>query len=573
MASEATTTHISWDGTRTPLKTTLFVVVCVTWLLPGLVGHDPWKYDEAVVFGIVNEILRTGDWVSFRIAGEPFFGKAPLFVWTAAPLAKLLGGVLPVHDAARLAAGLYVAATLFFLSRAGAELLGERGIRVSVLLFIGCLGLLIRAHEMTSDLAGLTGVAMALYGVALAHRRPYAGGAVTGAAIGVAFLGNGFLPAGMILFMLVVLPAVSPIWRGMRHVSTVGVALAVAAPLVGLWPLLLSMAGPIDLHAWFEAAGTSRWNDTVTRDPAMEMLYFARLLPWYAWPAWPLAAWALWRSRRTLLDRRELLVPLAAFLAFFLVASVMGDARDSNGMAMLLPLAILGAAELDSLPRGAASALDWFGMMTFLSLAALVWIGFFAAMTGQPEVALAWIQKEVPGFRYRFSFVSCALATLLTLIWIVVVARSLRSTRRAIVNWAAGITMSWMLMMTLGLPLVEQARSYRDVAARIVRELPQDPRDRNCVARLNVGDAQRALLAYFANITTDALEQPASRTCNSLLVQASPLKVPRVGPEWEESWRGSRPGDRHELFILYRRKLDRPLLEQLDPVPDRKLRT
>jgi hypothetical protein len=41
--------RIAWDGTRTPLKTALFLVVCVTWLLPGLVGHDPWKYDEAVV--------------------------------------------------------------------------------------------------------------------------------------------------------------------------------------------------------------------------------------------------------------------------------------------------------------------------------------------------------------------------------------------------------------------------------------------------------------------------------------------------------------------------------------------
>src|SRR5258706_4600624 len=128
--------RIAWDGTRTPLKTTLFLVVCPTWLLPGLVGHDPWKYDEAVVFGVVAEILRSGDWISFRIAGEPFFGKAPLFVWTAALLAKLLGGVLSLHDAARLAAGVYMALTMLFLSRAGHELLGERAVRTSVLLLI-----------------------------------------------------------------------------------------------------------------------------------------------------------------------------------------------------------------------------------------------------------------------------------------------------------------------------------------------------------------------------------------------------------------------------------------------------
>src|SRR6188768_1627175 len=94
--------RIAFDGTRTPLKTTLFVVVCFAWLLPGLVGHDPWKTDEAIVFGSVMEILRGGDWLNFHIAGEPLIGGAPLFLWSAAVLAKVLGAILPLHDAARL---------------------------------------------------------------------------------------------------------------------------------------------------------------------------------------------------------------------------------------------------------------------------------------------------------------------------------------------------------------------------------------------------------------------------------------------------------------------------------------
>lgn len=543
-------TPISWDGARTPEKTALFVLICIAWLVPGLVGHDPWKYDEAVVFGVVTEILRTGDWINFQIAGEPFFGKAPLFVWSAAALAKMLGGILAVHDAARLSAGVFMALTLAFLSRAGMELLGERGMRLSVLMLIGCLGLLIRAHEMTTDLAGLMGSALGLYGAALAARRPVAGGAVVGAAIGVSLLGNGPLPAGMILAMLAVMPAVSPLWRTRRHAATVGMAVAVALPVSALWPIALAYAHPGAFQTWLETATASRWADPVNHDNGMETLYFARLLPWYAWPAWPLAAWALWRGRRSMLQRRELMLPLAAFIAFFLVASLVGDARDANAMALLLPLALLGAAELDSLPRGAASALDWFGMMTFLSIGALLWIGFLAAMTGSPRAAAEWLTREVPGFRYHFSFVASGLAALLTLIWIAVVARSLRSTRRALVNWTAGITMVWMLMMTIGLPLVDQARSYRAVSARLVEQLPQGF---HCIARRNLGDAQRALLDYFANITTVPEESPASADCNALLVQAAPLKLPAIDSGWIETWRGSRPGDRHELFILYRR--------------------
>jgi hypothetical protein len=131
-----------------------------------------------------------------------------------------------------------------------------------------------------------------------------------------------------------------------------------------------------------------------------------------------------------------------------------------------------------------------------------------------------------------------------------VVARSLRSSRRALVNWAAGITMAWMLVMTLGLPLVDQARSYRALASRVVTHLPPQF---TCIVRHNVGDAQRALLDYFASIRTIRDDMPAARRCEVLLLQASPLRVPAVEAPWIEQWRGSRPGDRNELFIVYRR--------------------
>src|SRR6185437_10505769 len=115
-------------------------------------------------------------------------------------------------------------------------------------------------------------------------------------------------------------------------------------------------------------------------------------------------------------------------------------------------------------------------------------------LTGKPQVAADMLRREVPDFHYGFNYLAVALAALLTLMWGVVVARSLRSTRRALVNWAAGITMVWMLVMTLGLPLVDQARSYRGVAARLAAELSPAP---TCIARRNLGDAQRALLDYF----------------------------------------------------------------------------
>ncbi len=356
---------IAYDGTRTPLKSTLFIVLCLAWVLPGLVGHDPWKYDEAVVFGAVTEMLRSHDWLAFSVAGEPTFERAPLFFWVAAAFAKVFGLVLPLHDAARLAVGFFMAATLALLSAASYELEGTRGVRLSVLLFLGCLGLLIRAHEMSTDLAGLTGVALGLYGIALASRRPWLGGVLTGAGVGMAFLGDGFLPVGVLAALMVALPATSPFWRTRSYATSMAIAAVVAAPLLAVWPVALTTVSPVALHKWMASATSSRWTDGFGQGDFLELLYFVRILPWYAWPAWPLAAWALWKGRRNLAARRDLMLPLVSFAAFFVVISVFGEARDVNALPLLLPLALLGAAEVDTLPRGAASALDWFGMTTF----------------------------------------------------------------------------------------------------------------------------------------------------------------------------------------------------------------
>lgn len=547
---EGFATTLAYDGTRTPVKSALFVLVCLAWLLPGLVGHDPWKSDEAIVFGIVHDILGTREWILLTLAGEPVVDRAPLYPWIAAASARAFGGGwIAVHDAARLATGLFMALTLAFVALASRELMGERAMRLSVLLFIGCLGLLIRAHEMSTDLAGVTGIALALYGLALAARRPHVGGAVTGLGAGLGFLGDGMLPLALVAILMLALPLAGSAWRTRRYAATAAYAFAAAAPLVALWPALLFIASPSAAAEWLSRLFASRWTGS-TRGGILDFVYFAKTLPWYAWPAWPLAAWSVWRARQSLATRADLLLPFVATVVFFVGLSLFADAREANTMPLLLPLALLGVAEIDTLRRGAASALDWFGVTTFFLLAAAIWLGWVAALTGSPEPVAAWIAREVPGFRYPFRFIPFALAALLTLIWLVVVARSLRTTRRALVNWTAGITMVWMLAMTLGLPLVDQARSYRGVAQELATRIPVGYQ---CALARDVGEAQRALLYQFASVRFMRPEHSGASRCRVLVVQAHPSRIPPAEAGWSEVWRGSRPGDKSELLLLYRR--------------------
>ena len=59
----------------------------IAYVVPGLVGHDPWKPNEAYSFGIIYHIWGSGDWVVPILAGEPFMEKPPLFYISAACVA------------------------------------------------------------------------------------------------------------------------------------------------------------------------------------------------------------------------------------------------------------------------------------------------------------------------------------------------------------------------------------------------------------------------------------------------------------------------------------------------------
>jgi 4-amino-4-deoxy-L-arabinose transferase-like glycosyltransferase len=51
-------------------------VLVLVFVLAGLTGHEPWKADEAYVFGIVHELLESGDWIVPRLASGFFMSVA-----------------------------------------------------------------------------------------------------------------------------------------------------------------------------------------------------------------------------------------------------------------------------------------------------------------------------------------------------------------------------------------------------------------------------------------------------------------------------------------------------------------
>jgi len=527
---------------KLPLSDVGLVVLCALYLLPGLTGHDPWKSDDAVHFGITYGFLTGSDWLVPHLAGEPMLGSPPLYYWIAAICARLFGWLLPLHDAARLASGLCGAAFLAFLASASRHLHGPEAGSAAVLVAIGCLGLLVPIHDMQPQVALLAASAAFYAGLARLPQRPIAGGLQIGLGLGLGFLAAGMTALVTLAPLLLLLPT-NRHWRSAAGRRGLIVAVAVALPLIALWPMLLARRAPTELTAWWLADRPHFQGHWLNSLPDQ-----AELLVWFAWPALPLALWTLWLNRHRL-SEPALSLPLAGTATTLLALLLLYQPRPVEALPLLVPLTLLAAAGAGRMRRGASNAFDWFGMMTFSLVAALIWLGGIAMTFGLPPKVAHNFAKLAPGFVAHGSLAVFVAAALLTLAWLWLIFASPRSPWRAISHWAAGVTLVWVLVIALWLPWIDYGKSYRSVAVSLKRALPTSGQ---CIAGRYLGGAQRASLQYFAGIVTVNANTPAGTACGLLLVQGSQKSLPAPAG-WHKLWEGHRPGDRSERLRLYRR--------------------
>ncbi len=534
-----------FKGITLPPSGWVLAVLLATYIFTGLIGHDPWKHDDAITIGIVYDIFSNGDWLTPELAGQAH-PHAPFYYWTAALTAHLFSWLLPMHDAARLASGIYTLLALEFILLAARELHGREHAAAAPLILAGSIGFLFHAHEAQPMLAALTAHTAAYWALALLPRRPRQATAVFGAALALGFLANGLLPA------LTLLPlAAATVWQApqrRRCALQLLAALALAAVLCAAWLVPLQIAAPDYLAAL--------WRDEIAAlakpvaIPANVARYL-NLLLWYAWPALPLAAWALWAKRRALASK-PLALPLATFVAVLLILGADVEMSSASALLLLPPLVLLAVPGVATLRRGAANAFDWFGMMTFTLFAIVVWIAWSAMVFGWPTRLARQVVRLEPGFVGQFGALAFACALLATAVWFWLIVTSPRSPMRGIMHWMAGLTLFWLLIAALWMPWIDYGKTYRPLAASLAETLPASG---NCIANGNLPDALIASLDYFSGIRTVARDGAVGQTCDWLLVQGE--LAPDAATGWRKSWEGRRPSDRRddEKLSLYQREI------------------
>lgn len=522
-------------------KTRLLIILSIIWICMGLVGHEPWKPDESQSISIVKSMLNGENFIAPVAVGDQRMEYPPLYHLSAAGTAKLLSPILNTHDAARLVTGLWMAITLLMVGMIGRELWGYGAGRQTTFIFLGSFGLVLTAHLLRPEVAGLAGSAMGFYALALAKRRPYRAAVLFGSGVGIGFLATGLIAPLTLIATAIILPALFSAWRTKSYLVVLSVAALFAAPWLIIWPLLAWFYAPEVFLVW--------WQRSIANIDGYNYWYYIKTLSWYALPALPLALWGLWSYRKQLLRDPKFQLPIVFFLTSLALIGTSNSPTETNALIFLLPLAALAGGGVETLKRGAAGLLNWFGLMLFGTMAFLIWLGWFAMQFDWPAKLnermqfLSGLSEPVMGW------VGLIIALAITIVWLLVINNSRRSNRAAVTDWAVGSTMVWSLLMCLWLPWIDSAKSYAGVMHGIAQSVPKQF---NCMQSANLGSAQEALLDYYTDIRVNAVQRDVQ--CDLYLIQDE-RSSPRIklNKEWKLIWEGKRAAERRESFRLYQR--------------------
>jgi len=517
-----------------PPRSIVLWTMALIYLLVGVVGHDPWRGDDAQYFGPVLEMLRGHHWLIPHLAGEPLLDYPPLYYWIAALCAKATAWLLPWHDGARLASAVLVGLTLWLCADAARRMYGPNARASAFLLMLGTLGLVVHAHETQPLLAVVASQALTFWGVAYAARRPVFGAVAAGLGVGCAFLAQGINALVITVPALFFLPGVGTMLLGLLTAS--GVA--------ALWLGLAANSAPALLTLWWKS---HLLDFTPTLDNIKEPGDLFGLLGWFAWPLWPVAGWALWRERPRLAQAHWRMLIVCAVLA--LATTVLfGPMHPADTLPVLVPLALMAAAGLTTLRRGAANAFDWFSGMNFAVFALLLWLGWTSLTLAWPPGLGRHVAKVAPNFVLGDTFWPSMAGVVLCLLWVGILANSRRSPYRGAKNWAAGMTMLWCLAVVLLQPWFNHSKSYRQATESLAQTLAEH--SPACVERIGVSPSLKVALDYYAKLRTKPFN-PKDARCDAVLVSGHGRPA-ALGAEWHPRWTYARGGgNQREEINLY----------------------
>lgn len=419
---------------------------------PGLSATGLLKEDEPRYASIGREMARSGDWITPRLWGQPWFEKPALLYWMTAAAFKLgLGDDL----APRVPVALLSVAFLIFFQWILSREFGARAAWTAVVIlgtsaaWVG--SSFIGATDLPMTVAFSAAMLLSLEWIETGQRRrlPWAA-----AMLGIAVLAKGLVPLALALPL---------VWFGRRRwtdllrPAVLGVFLIVALP----WYLLCYLHnGTVFLRTFFWEQHFERFTTTTLAHGQPFWFYVpvlaAALIPWTPLLVL-LGRRALYRDAR----RRFLLLWLLFVLVFF-------SFSKNKLPGYLLPLAPAAAA-LMGIALAEAPRARW-----ALPAAALCLVAIPAAVPVLPRALASGLSRApLPAFQWTW-LLPFALA--LALWWLD------RQGRRpaALVVMATAVTAAVVTLKLVDLPAIDAAVSARPLWRTIATQ-----RDSVCIQSMH----------------------------------------------------------------------------------------
>ncbi|MEY4138647.1 MAG: hypothetical protein RLZZ371_829 [Pseudomonadota bacterium] len=547
------------------------LLFCLAYVLPGFFGRAPWKSDDIATYGYMAELARgASDWWQPTLAGLSPEVDALLPYWLGAWAIQLAPSWLSPDLATRLPFMLLLVLALiatwygtYYLARNplaqpvafafGGEARPADYARAiadgGLLAFIACLGLAQLAHETTPALTQLCFTSLLFYATAALPYRPF----TPGLSAGVALLGLTLAGAPSIALALG-LGATSLYFLAPTEEATTAMASQKKLRASGLALLsLLSASVASYLNLW-------HWRIDLPQADLAEWQSLGRLFLWFTWPAWPLAVWTLWRWRRQIFNVRftglHLWLPIW-FVSVASSATLTTSAADRSLLLALPALAALAAFALPTLSRSVGALIDWFTLIFFTGCALVIWVVWISMQTGYPAQPALNVARLVPGFVHSFSLIPFLMALAASLVWAWLVkwrvGRHRAAIWKSVVLPAGGAALSWLLLMSLWLPLLDYARSYAPMVKLTMSTMGQSP---GCVATLGLNPGQIAAFQFHGKLDLQAFKPQNS--CQWLIADIDTARLRHdltASPDWQLRLATGHPAERKDSIWLYQRQL------------------
>ncbi len=528
--SPATTPAIVTQEAVRRLPRWALLLLSVAYVLAGFLGREPWKSVDIASFGQMRELaLGQSDWISPNFLASMPEMMALVPYWLGAgfiQLNALVGAPLAMDVAVRVPFALLLALALastwyatYYLARLpqaqpvpfafGGEADPINYARSladgSLLAMLAMLGLAQLSHETTPTLSQLAFSALLFYAVAASSLRHIAPG------IALLLSSLGLALSGAPAFGLALCLAAAWV-RGMQ-----GDAKAL------MWASAMAACGFI---AAALAHSLGQWQAQIGSWPASARDWWTlgKLWVWFTWPAWPLALVALWRWRRWW---RSLHIAWpAAVLAVMVVATIVRPGADRTLLLAVPAFACLAAMALPTLHRSVSALVDWFTILFFAGCGLVIWVIYLSMHTNIPAKPAANVRRLLPGFEPSFSVIALTAASVATLGWIAVIVwrtgRHRSALWKSLVIPASGAVTCWILLTTLWMPILDYARSYAPMIARVQLHIGHA----SCVHGAGLNQAQATALQFHGRYAVIPMttKQPPVQRCDWMIVDAERLK-------------------------------------------------